>query len=76
MKKIFVLILFISQLAFSQEEIEKFIEDVEKNNFIDPKKDYLAEELFSKIKDIKPFKEEWIKNFLEDLDVKYMPIKF
>lgn len=63
------------KIKISQEEIEKFVEDVEKNNFIDPKKDYLTEELFSKIEDFGVFKDEWIKNFLEKLDVKYMPRK-
>lgn len=61
------------KIKITIEQLKNFIDDVEQNKIIDPKKDYLNGEVIKKTTDIKKFKENWIKNFFDAIETPYLP---
>jgi hypothetical protein len=58
---------------FTKEDVENFVRDVEENNIIDLNRDYIHEELLLKIGDVKIFKELWMADFFDCMQVSHMP---
>jgi hypothetical protein len=57
----------------TKEEIEEFVRDVEENKLIDPTKDYLNDELVKRVGDMAKFKEDWLKEFFENIEMPFLP---
>jgi hypothetical protein len=64
---------FQTKKLVTKEDIENFVRDVEENHIFDPNKDYIHEELLSKIDDASIFKELWMVDFFEYMQVSHMP---